>query len=358
MPLALQMVPAIPLATMIFMLPESPRWLAAAGRREEALKSLARLHARGDTTDTFVLAELAEIEQAVTDQKQKEAKWSRFLTDRQAQRKVFLGISLQFSVQMTGVSALQYFSPAIFATMGFTARKTLLLQSFNSIVAICGEVACVLFIDKLGRRRPLIGANIIAGICFVIATILQAQFPNSGPNFSQSAAIAFVFCTWLFNLAFSAGIGPLSWAVPVEIFNTDLRAKGTALTSMAAWIANFMIGQVTSIALENIGWRYYIVFAVCGFTNALFFFLVLPETAGRTLEESDAYFRETPWIVVGHTKKLKSTEREEQLARGILTDGQQLDQRQGWAEDRVESPLGEKKGDDGLHVATLDRSVA
>ncbi|PWN27523.1 hypothetical protein BDZ90DRAFT_210768, partial [Jaminaea rosea] len=101
-------------------------------------------------------------------------------------------------------------------------------------------------------------------------------------------------------------------------FNTDLRAKGTALTSMAAWIANFMIGQVTSIALENIGWRYYIVFAVCGFTNALFFFLVLPETAGRTLEESDAYFRETPWIVVGHTKKLKSTEREEQLARGIL----------------------------------------
>ncbi|PWN27522.1 MFS general substrate transporter, partial [Jaminaea rosea] len=213
-PLALQMVPAIPLATMIFMLPESPRWLAAAGRREEALKSLARLHARGDTSDTFVLAELAEIEQAVTDQKQKEAKWSRFLTDRQAQRKVFLGISLQFSVQMTGVSALQYFSPAIFATMGFTARKTLLLQSFNSIVAICGEVACVLFIDKLGRRRPLIGANIIAGICFVIATILQAQFPNSGPNFSQSAAIAFVFCTWLFNLAFSAGIGPLSWAVP------------------------------------------------------------------------------------------------------------------------------------------------
>lgn len=260
-PLALQMLPAIPLATLTFLLPESPRWLAAAGRSDDALKSLARLHARGDTNDTFVLAQLAEIEREVTDQKASEAKWLTFVTDKQAARKVLLGIALQFSVQMTGVSArrkrreralalhaeqhppflapqvsaLQYYSPTIFASMGFSANKTLLLQSFNSIVALAGELACVLFIDKLGRRGPLIGANMIAGLSFLIATILQARFPNTGPNFSSSAAIAFVAMTWLFNLVFSAGIGPLSWAIPVEMFNTGQRAKATAMTSMAAW---------------------------------------------------------------------------------------------------------------------------
>ncbi|CAO1636529.1 unnamed protein product [Parajaminaea phylloscopi] len=352
-PLALQLLPALPLAALIFLLPESPRWLVAAGRDEDALKSLARLHARGDVQDTFVLAQLAEIQATVSAAKQQEASWMRFVTDKQAFRKVLLGITIQFSVQMTGVSAIQYYSPQIFATMGFSSDKTLLLQSINSIVAICGEVACVLFIDKLGRRGPLITANMVAGSTFCVVAALQASFPNSGNNFNQSAAIAFVAMTWIFNLSFSSGIGPLSWAIPAEIFDTALRAKGTAITSMAAWISNFMIGQVTPRALENIGWRFYIVFAVCGFTNALTFFLVLPETKGRTLEEMDRYFAETPWIVLGaKTHKVSTSEREEQLRRGITTEGQ-------LALGGPASPAYEKDkhSDDGLRVATLDQDV-
>lgn len=110
LPLALQIVPAIPLATLIFVLPESPRWLVAAGRDEEALKSLARLHAHGDIDDVFVRAELLEIQQAVAEQQHKEVGWSAFVKDKQSFRKVALGIILQFSVQMTGVSAIQYVS--------------------------------------------------------------------------------------------------------------------------------------------------------------------------------------------------------------------------------------------------------
>ncbi len=98
---------------------------------------------------------------------------------------------------------------------------------------------------------------------------------------------------WIFNFFFSAGIGPLSWAVPVEILNTSVRAKGTALTSMSCWVANFMIGQITPKALASVGWKYYILFAVGGFTNALTFWLILPETKGRTLEEMDQFFEQT-----------------------------------------------------------------
>lgn len=92
------------------------------------------------------------------------------------------------------------------------------------------------------------------------------------------------------NFAFSSAIGPLSWAYPVEIMNTGIRARGTAITSMAAWISNFMIAQVTPIAFRQIGWKYYLVFAICGFTNAITIYLLFPETKGRTLEEMDAYF--------------------------------------------------------------------
>lgn len=72
--------------------------------------------------------------------------------------------------------------------------------------------------------------------------------------------------------------------------NTAIRAKGTALTSMACWIANFMIGQVSPEAFARVGWRYYFLFVICGFTNALTMWAFFPETKGRTLEEMDHYF--------------------------------------------------------------------
>lgn len=79
--------------------------------------------------------------------------------------------------------------------------------------------------------------------------------------------------------------------------NTAIRAKGTALTSMACWISNFMIGQVSPVAFEQIGWKYFLVFVICGFTNSATMWALFPETKGRTLEEMDHYFANTHWFV-------------------------------------------------------------
>lgn len=65
-----------------------------------------------------------------------------------------------------------------------------------------------------------------------------------------------------------------------------------------------MIGQITDIAITNIGgWRYYIIFCICNFTNAIFFWLILPETALRPLEEMNALFKNEPWLVPGSQTK-------------------------------------------------------
>ena len=63
-----------------------------------------------------------------------------------------------------------------------------------------------------------------------------------------------------------------------------------------------MIGQVTGIAMTNIGYRYYIVFVVCNFTNAVFFYLFLPETKNLPLEEMNYLFTNAPFLVAGHDK--------------------------------------------------------
>ncbi|KAJ7195969.1 general substrate transporter [Mycena pura] len=300
-PLGIQIIPALPLITFMMLLPESPRWLAEKGRMEEAQATLARLHANGDSNDPFVIAQMRDIVADIS--RNKDIGTARYI--------------LQFSVQMTGVSAIQYYS----TTMGFTSTRILLFQSINSIIALLGEAACVLWIDATGRRRPMIVGNVASGLSFVVGSILLARWPGTVNN------------TWVFNFFFSACIGPLSWAYPAEIYSTRTRAKATAITSSGSWISNFFIAQVTSPAFLNIGWKLLdltyldLVFAICGHTNALFIWAFYPETTGRRLEEMDALFENaplfvpgTPYVSVGDHRAAERELREGTFRPGDLTE--------------------------------------
>ena len=131
---------------------------------------------------------------------------------------------------------------------------------------------------------------------FIVATILTAVFPP-GTNNNNAAGWGFIIMTWVYNFSFSATWGPLSWIIPAEIFDTRTRSKGVSIATMTSFAFNTMIGQVTGIAVANIGYKYYIVFVICNFTNALFFWAFLPETARRPLEEMNYMFSHAPWFV-------------------------------------------------------------
>ncbi|KAI9734802.1 MAG: hypothetical protein M1818_006789 [Claussenomyces sp. TS43310] len=73
--------------------------------------------------------------------------------------------------------------------------------------------------------------------------------------------------------------------IPAEIFDTPTRAKGVAIATMVSFAFNTMIGQVTGIALAAVTWKYYLLFVICNFTNAVFFWAFLPETKKLPLEE-------------------------------------------------------------------------
>jgi len=80
-----------------------------------------------------------------------------------------------------------------------------------------------------------------------------------------------------------------------------------------------MIAQVSPPAFASVGWRFYLVFAICGFTNALFFWAFLPETRGIPLEELDAYFDQVPLFVPQSRLKVgDAATREEELRRGVF----------------------------------------
>jgi len=96
----------------------------AKGRDEKALHTLARLHANGDVNDSFVLAEFEEIKASVEHEREVAANsYLELFRTRSTFRRLLIGVALQASGQMTGVSAIQYFSPTIFAQIGKQRSK-------------------------------------------------------------------------------------------------------------------------------------------------------------------------------------------------------------------------------------------
>ncbi|CAI7618307.1 hypothetical protein N7527_008734 [Penicillium freii] len=302
LPLGLQVAPAVFLGILITFFPESPRWLIDHNRSEEGLRTLAKLHAHGDENDTWVQAEFAQIQESISFEHENEAKsYVELFNNRPSFRRLFLCCALQASGQMTGVSAIQYYSPQIYGQIGISNEDTLKYQAINSVIALVAQFLCMMYIDRFGRRWTLISGNLGNMVTFIVATVLLAQFPPSSTN--TGAHWGFIIMTWVYNFSFSATCGPLSWIIPAEVFDTRTRAKGVSIATMTSFAFNTMIGQVTPIAMTNIGYRYYFLFVICNFTNALFFWLLLPETKRVPLEEMNQMFTNAPWIVPGTRKE-------------------------------------------------------
>jgi MFS family permease len=249
--------------------PESPRWLIDHNHSDLGLKTLANLHAHGNTHDAWVQAEFSQIQESLQTEHEVAAKsYKEILKNRSSFRRLVLAMALQASVQMTGVSAIQYYSVSIYAQMGISGSNALKYQAYNSIIALFAQFLCMMFIDRFGRRRPLILGNLFNMLTFIIATILLARFPP-GQLHNEQAAWAFIAMTWLFNFSFSATCGPLSWIIPAEIFDMKTRALGVGVATMTSFAFNTMIGQTTSVAMQNIGYRWYYLFCVSLFPTLL-----------------------------------------------------------------------------------------
>lgn len=179
--------------------------------------------------------------------------------------------------------------------MGISGADALRYQAINSVIALVAQFLCILFIDRFGRRLPLIFGNLGNMVTFIIAAILLALFPPESSN--TSAHWGFIIMTWVYNFSFSSTCGPLSWIILAEVFDTRTRSKGVSIATMTSFAFNTMIGQVTPIAMTDIRYRFYFVFIICNFTNAIFFWAFLPETAKRPLEEMNYLFSNAPWFV-------------------------------------------------------------
>ncbi|HUQ11753.1 MAG TPA: sugar porter family MFS transporter [Steroidobacteraceae bacterium] len=267
--LGIAAVPAVVFALLIFNIPQSPRWLAMRGRKDDARDSLARVGVAD------VEARLAEFERAADDARRE----STFKLFSAANRKpIVLAILLAMFNQLSGINAILYYLNDIFAAAGFVGWSNDLQAVAIGAANLIATVIALRVIDKVGRRKLLligaIGTAVaLAGVALIFAT-------GEGKPYLLPMLITFI-------AFFAFSQGAVIWVYLAEIFPTPVRSRGQALGSATHWGMNAIIAQAFPMIALHTQALPFVFFSIC---MVLQFFVVLaifPETRGVELESMD-----------------------------------------------------------------------
>ncbi|KAJ6112032.1 Major facilitator superfamily domain general substrate transporter [Penicillium sp. IBT 18751x] len=288
-PISFQAFFAVCLVLQMLPLPDTPRWLCEQDRSDEAASILARLQleqpASESTPEVIQLRRQIEssieIESAGGSFKYKELLWGGKI---QNLRRMILAGLVNVQQQFTGSNMINYYAPVVYQNaMHLSRNLSLILGGCTSLAYLLGSIIPLWSMDEFGRRASLMISAAGLCFCFVMAAILL----SIGTTQCAYAATAFVF---LFQIFLGFGYLPVPWFYPSEITTTRIRARGQAFAGFVNWMCVFIVVQITPTAIDNIGWRTFIIFACFCFAWIPMVYFFFPETKGLELEDVDHLF--------------------------------------------------------------------
>ena len=262
-------VPSALLLGLLFVVPETARFLLMQGRCEEAERVASRTGA-----DTFL-----EILEAETPQVN---------TTKQMRRVLTVGLVLAVLQQVTGINVFLYYAPIIFNRVSHSGnaslRETVLLGAVNVLFTILAMA----LVDRAGRKPLLLAGSLGMTVC--LAAMGWAIMHESSSAWLLLFVLAYIAC-------FAFSVGPVTWIVLSEIFPSEFRARAMAICTAALWIANFVVSQTFPMLDENHtlvahfghGFPFFLYAGFC-IVEMCFVWRSLPETKNRSLEEISGWW--------------------------------------------------------------------
>lgn len=272
---------------LIMFFPETPRWLIAHDRAEEALAILAKYHGDGDANSAIPQLEYREIVENNALTKDENPWWDfrELANTRAARYRLWMVIGMAFIGQWSGNNVVSYFMPEMFKTAGITNPNTqLLLNAIQPIFAMAAAVYGASLLDTLGRRKMMLWGLTGALFFYILLTAFTAH--AVGTNLGIGVIVS-IYC---FGICFAWGFTPLQTLYSMECLENRTRAKGSGLNFLFLNVAMVVNTYGISVGIEAIAWRLYIVYCVWIAIEMAIIYFFFVETAGKTLEELGSIF--------------------------------------------------------------------
>ncbi|EDP51422.1 hypothetical protein KXV70_002633 [Aspergillus fumigatus] len=290
LPIACQLIFAFVVIILVFGLPESPRYCYKEQRNDEALQILSDVNGL-PKDDPKIVAEQKEILEALElETKHGGYKWRNIFKRDEVStgHRVLLAYGMQFMNQVGGINLVVYFIPTVLnSNVGLSKNLSLIIGGCVQIMFVIGSFFPTFFVDRVGRRVPMMWGSFGLGLCMMMVSILLSFKGKANEHATSSASVAFFF---LYMLIFGASVNCIPWVYVPEILPLHARAKGTAVGISSNWIWNFFVVMITPIIINRLQWKAYLIFMCTNFAFVPLVYFCYPETANLTLEEIDYLF--------------------------------------------------------------------
>lgn len=264
-PALLQAFPSLIQLAFIWWVPESPRYLVAKDKHDQALEILGRYHANGNINHPTVQFEYREIREtlALELEAKKQSSYADFVKTKGNRYRLAVLISLGIFSQWSGNAIISNYSSKLYDSAGVTDSTSKLgLSAGQTTLALIVSITMAMFVDKLGRRPTFLASTGGMLVTFVFWTLSTGLYEDKGAEGGRYAMIVFI---WIFGIFYSLAWSGLLVGYAIEVLPYNLRAKGLMIMNLSVQVAltlNTYANPVGFEAFEPHTWKLYLIYTV------------------------------------------------------------------------------------------------
>jgi SP family sugar:H+ symporter-like MFS transporter len=282
----MQAVPAAVFLVALVFIPESPRYLVARGRIDEARRVLVSLFGSAAAD-----IKLAEIRASFSDDHRPRLSDIRDPARGGIRPIVWAGLLLAVFQQLVGINVIFYYGATLWQLAGFTEDQSLQINIVSGAVSIAACFVTIALVDRIGRKPLLLVGS--AGMTVTLFTLVYA-FANGTVDASgnlqltsELGTVALIAAN-LYVIFFNVSWGPIMWVMLGEMFPNQIRGSALAVCGFAQWFANYLVAQSFPVMATGLGLAVsYTFYGVCAAISFVLVQRFIHETKGKELEEME-----------------------------------------------------------------------
>ncbi|MEY9926844.1 SP family sugar:H+ symporter-like MFS transporter [Catenulispora sp. GP43] len=280
--LGAEVVPAILYGVLSLRLPESPRFLVANSRDEEARAVLAEV----EGTSANVADRIAEIREQLAGEIKPKAVDLLTPSRRNLLAVVWIGIGLSVLQQFVGINVIFYYSSLLWQSVGINTSNSLLISMISAAVNIAGTVVAIALVDRIGRRPLLLIGSVGMMVTLGLAAWMfsYGTEANGKTTLPKAQGITALLSANAYVFFFAMSWGVVVWVLLGEMFPNRIRALALSVAASAQWLANWLVTvSFPSLSRWSLAGAYSL-YAIAAAISIPFVYYLVRETKGKTLE--------------------------------------------------------------------------